>query len=237
MTHFSSETVNAFADPLAAVLWNARERRAVVGDTRPWTELSAHRAAAISSELYSRNRSRAPSAWKMGAFDRPTQERLVLDGPLLAPVLTDGLQLDVTEVRLELARFGQPRLEAEVGIRLTAQGDRLMPCVEIADCRFAEWTVPARAAVADFGLQGAMLFGPDVAPVPLVHVEVRRDGVRIQSADCSWDEAIGRLDIMPSSTRHNSYVATGAMTPLIPACRGRWEFDFGAVGQLSIVFF
>jgi 2-keto-4-pentenoate hydratase len=236
-TDTDTDSDNAFADPLAAVLWDARGRGAVVADARPWSQLSARRAAAISSELYRRQRARTPSAWKMGAFDAPTQERLVLDGALLAPVLADGLQVGVTEVRLELARFGQPKLEAEVGIRLTPQGNRLMPCVEIADCRFPDWAVPARAAVADFGLQGAMLFGRDTAPIPLVHVEVRRDGVPLQGADCTWDEAVGRLEIMPSSTRHNTYVATGAMTPLIPATRGRWEFDFGEAGSLTVVLY
>lgn len=223
----------AFADPLAAILWNARERCTAIDDVRPWSGLSAQRAAAISSELYSCARSSAPAAWKMGPFDRSIQEQLELDGPLLAPVMMDGLQLDVTEVSIELDRFSQPKLEAELGVRLTEQGARL-PCVEIADCRFDRWSVPARAAVADFGLQGVMLFGLEVDPIPSVGVEVRREDVRIDAAECSWDEAVSRLGIMPSSTQRDTFVATGAMTQLVPAGRGRWEFDFGAAGRIDI---
>ncbi len=237
MRQVGSRKKDAFADPLAALLWDTRERGTVIDDARPWSGLSAQRATAISSELYHCTRSSAPAAWKMGAFDRSTQERLVLDGPMLAPVLADGLHLDATEVLIEITRFSQPKLEAELGIRLTEQGVRLMPCVEIADCRFDGWKVPPRAAVADFGLQGAMIFGLEVDPVPTVSVEVRHDGVRIDAAACSWDDAVSRLGIMPSSTQHDTYVATGAMTQLVPTRRGRWEFDFGAAGRLDVVFY
>lgn len=237
MRQIGGRKKGAFADPLAAMLWNAREGGTVLDDARPWSGLSAGRAAAISSELYHCTGSSAPAAWKMGAFDRSTQERLVLDGPMLAPVLTDGLHLDATEVSIEFSRFSQPKLEAELGVRLTEQGLRLMPCVEIADCRFDGWKVPARAAVADFALQGAMLFGVEVDPIPSISVEVRHDGGWIAAASGTWDAAVSRLGIMPQSTRHDAYVATGAMTALVPAGRGRWEFNFGTAGRIDIVFY
>jgi 2-keto-4-pentenoate hydratase len=230
-----SDIDSRFIDPLAAALSDARQRRAHVSAGLPWSELTPGRAEAIGAELYGQQHSDGPSAWKMGAFDSATQERLVLDGPLVAPVLADGLHVDVTEVHLELARFAQPKLEAEVGVLMTPHGNRLMPCVEVADCRFPGWAIPAYAAVADFGLQGAMLFGNDVAPLPLVHVTVRHDDQDVQSADCAWDEAVSRLRFLPSSAA-TSYVATGAMTSLIPATVGRWDFDFQEAGRLCVIF-
>lgn len=80
-----------------------------------------------------------------------------------------------------------------------------------------------------------MLFGLEVDPILSISVEVRHDGRRIAAAACTWDDAVSRLDIMPPWTRHDAHVATGAMTPLVPAGRGRWEFDFGAAGPKDIV--
>jgi 2-keto-4-pentenoate hydratase len=76
-------------------------------------------------------------------------------------VLPDGLHTDAGELTLELARFCQPKLEAEVGLVLDGSAEpQVTACVEIADCRFAGWRPPPGVAVADFGLQGAMVFGP-----------------------------------------------------------------------------
>jgi 2-keto-4-pentenoate hydratase len=111
---------------------------------------------------------------------------------------------------------------------------RLAPCVEIADCRFAGWALPPGGAPADFGLQGSMVFGPVVEPVAEVHVEVRRDGETVGAGEGTWAEAAARLSLLPASLAPGALVATGSITAMFPAARGRWEFDFGPAGTLVL---
>lgn len=224
------------ADPLARELWAARRDRVPVPDNPAWSELTSDRAEAIGAELFGQLSGQRPRAWKMGAFDTPTQRRLGLDGPLVAPVLPDGLQIGAVEIALNLDEFVQPKLEAEVGIRVDPAGPRVLPCVEVADCRFSGWDVPPHGAVADFGLQGAMIFGLDAEPVTEVRVSVRHDGEDILSSACSWTDAVERLNALPPLGSGSSYVATGAFTPMLPATTGRWVFDFHELGRLTLIF-
>ena len=167
-------------EELAERLWVARQRAQPLAVDGNWLGVDHRKALEIADLLYRRCSvppdPREVAAWKLGALDEPTQSRLGLPGPLFAPVLPDRLHTDVTAVPVRLAELVDPKLEAEIGIRLDADGLRLAPCVEIADCRFAGWALPPGGAPADFGLQGSMVFGPVVEPVTEVHVEVRRDG-------------------------------------------------------------
>ncbi len=131
-----------------------------------WQGVDHARAAAISADLYGRcgvaEATDEVAAWKMGALDGPTRQKLGLLGPLVAPVLPGGLHTGVEEVRLSLGDLVAPKLEAEVGVLIEDGRPRLVPCVEVADCRFPGWDVPPACAVADFGLQGSMVFGSAV---------------------------------------------------------------------------
>lgn len=227
-------STDSFADPLAVALWAARERRVVVTAAESWGELSAERADDVSGALYQRLSPLAPSAWKMGAFDVEAQARLGLDGPLVAPVLPDRLHTQATTVSLRVGDFVQPKLEAEVGIRIDEDGHTLVPCVEVADCRFADWAIPRFGAVADFGLQGAMVFGLDAAPLAEVEVHVRHDGVEVGSGRATWTDVVQRLSLLPDVDCRKALVATGSMTPMFPALPGVWEFDFRGLVPLVL---
>ena len=91
----------------------------------------------------------------------------------------------------------QPKLEAEIGILLVDGEAWLAPCVEVADCRFGAWAVPPACAVADFGLQGAMLFGAAVAPIPRVGVTVSCDGSPVAEGAGDFSDAVERLAMVP----------------------------------------
>jgi 2-keto-4-pentenoate hydratase len=223
-----------FTDPLAVALWDARERSAAVSVAESWGHLSPDRAEHISAALYQRLSPIAPSAWKMGAFDVETQLRLGLDGPLVAPVLPDRLHFQATTLSLRVRDFVQPKLEAEVGIRIDEAGQRLVPCVEVADCRFADWAIPRFGAVADFGLQGAMVFGLDAAPLAEVEVTVSHDGVEVGSGRATWTDVVQRLSLLPDVHGRSAFVATGSMTPMFPALVGLWEFDFRGLAPLVL---
>jgi hypothetical protein len=95
--------------------------------------------------------------------------------------------------------------------------------------------VPAGAAVADFGLQGALLFGPALPRVERVRVVVRHDGRTVVTSERRYDEAVERLSYLPASQRQDRYVATGAMTALLDAQPGRWEFEFNGLTTLTVL--
>ena len=156
------------------------------------------------------------AAWKLGALDELTRHRLGLPGPLVAPVLPGGLHTGVRELPVRLAELVDPKLEAEIGDRSTRGRPFLVPCVEIADCRFAGWAVPLGCALADFGLQGSMAFGSAVEPVDLVQVTVRHDGATVGQGSGAWAAAFDRLSLLPAPLASPVHVATGSITPMIP---------------------
>ena len=224
-------------DELAAALWEARRVARPVPGELPWDTLSEETAAGIGQALYRRVSDDPPRAWKMGAFDAETRGRLGLREPLLAAVLPDRLHTGADRVELRLADFVAAKLEPEIGIRSGPSGTWFVPCVEVADCRFAGWQPPPLAATADFGLQGAMVFGLPVPAPDSVHVHVRRDGEDVGSASASWDEALGRLGCAPVPRGVDVHFATGGMTPLFPAVAGLWEFEFAGLGTLSLALY
>jgi 2-keto-4-pentenoate hydratase len=153
-------------------------------------------------------------------------------------VLPDGLHTDAGAVTLELARLCQPKLEAEVGLVLDGSGvPAVAACVEIADCRFAGWLPPPRVAVADFGLQGAMVFGPDRPAPDEIGVEVRHDGRHVATGRAAVADVTARLDLvrplLPQGTGR-VMVATGAITSLLDAAPGRWEFVFTGATTITL---
>jgi 2-keto-4-pentenoate hydratase len=233
-----SDPAGAFADPLAQRLWTARAERRVLAPDDGWAAVDHPRAAAIAAELYRRAGANPPTAWKLGALDEPARARLGLDRPLVAPVLPDGLHTDAGEVTLDLARFCQPKLEAEVGLVLDGSGPlEVAACVEIADCRFADWLPPPRIAVADFGLQGAMVFGPGRPAPDEVGVEVRHDGRAVATGRAAVADLTARLDLVRPLLAGGTgrvLVATGAMTPLLDAAPGRWEFAFSGATTVTV---
>ena len=165
---------------LADALWAAREQRVPLADLHPWRKLDLEAAAAISDDLYRRAGVAAAATWsRPGSSARSTsrpQQRLGLVEPLVAPVLPAGLHTGVDELTLSLAELVAPKLEAEVGILVDDFGPRLVPCIEVTKLRFPEWSVPPACAIADFGLQGCMVFGTAVHARARLHVDVRHDG-------------------------------------------------------------
>ncbi len=226
----------SFDDPLAQALWECRrEHRTLDMSEDSVAGLSLDRARAIASELYLRLDAVRSGSWKLGAFDRMTRELLGLAEPLVAPVPSDRLSVGPSALSFSMGSFVQAKLEAEVGVAIYDWGVRLVPCIEVADCRFLGWRVPAAAALADFGLQGAMAFGPEFDPVGEVRVDVRHDGQQVGSGRLAWDEAIERLTLLPPEASHRpTYVATGAITPQLDASRGRWEFEFRDIATMSL---
>ncbi len=226
--------MNDEAERLAAILVEARRATlSVDGCIPPWSELDADLAARVGAAFARQVGAAGSPYWKIGAVDGATQQRLGVDGPLFAPLDPESVSLDVTTATVELSSLIAPRFEPEIGVLSDDGGLRAMPCVEVADSRFAGWVLPAWGVVADGTLQGRMLFGPAVDPIDVVGVTVLHDGRELSRGTGSWGAAADRLRLLPQD-QPVRMVATGALTPLYECAIGSWTFDFGLLGQISV---
>jgi 2-keto-4-pentenoate hydratase len=226
------------ADRLASILIEARKsNKPVDGSKLPWSELYLDLAEQVGLAFASRAGATGSPYWKLGAVDESTQQRLGVEGPLFAPLNPKIVSLNVTTAVLELSSLIEPKFEPEIGVHLDVDGMRVMPCVEIADCRFQGWALPPCGVLADGALQGRMLFGLPVDPIDtvndMVNVTVLHDGRDLSQGTGSWSEAVDRLGFLPHDHRASA-VATGALTDLNDCAIGLWTFDFGSLGQISV---
>ena len=222
-------------DPLARRLWAARRDAGTIAPPDPG-ELTLERADRVAAELYGALEVAGGSqvAWKLGAGDAAAQARFGTDRPFTAPVHDASCLRDGATLRL--AGLVAPRLEAEIGLRFDRESVAVLPCVEIIDCRFAGWKIKIAEVLADFGLQGAMLFGEPGPGGPEVKVVVRRAGElvaegagAVESAVAAVRETLGerRLAAVP-------LVASGSLITPLPLAPGRHEVDFGQLGTLHL---
>jgi 2-keto-4-pentenoate hydratase len=224
-----------FQDPLAAALWSARRAGATVEPSSAG-ELTLERADRIASELYGALEAGGSRqvAWKIGAGDAAAQQRFGTDRPFTAPVhdayvLGDG-------ATLSLASLVAPRLEAEIGLRFEGEEPAVLPCVELIDCRFPGWEVKIAEVLADFGLQGAMVFGRPGAAGPKVHAVVRRDGEVLAEGEGTVDAAAAtsRQALGERRLAELPLVASGSLITPVPLEPGSHEIDFGELGSLRL---
>jgi 2-keto-4-pentenoate hydratase len=224
-----------FQDPLAAALWRARRDAATIAPPDR-AELSPERAERVAAELY-----RAIEAgggrqvgWKIGAGDAAAQARFGTDRPFTAPVLDASCLRDGATLRL--AGMVAPRLEAEIGLRFGGDAPALLPCIEIIDCRFPGWEVKIAEVVADFGLQGAMVFGEPGPSGPEVRAVVRRDGEVAAEGAAAVSAAVATVLQALDEERLTAapLVASGSLITPLPLQPGRHEVDFGQLGTLEL---
>jgi 2-keto-4-pentenoate hydratase len=226
-----------FSDPLAAALWQARER-AVPLRREDWPEVSGQRGAAVAAELYGamRDAGAALLGAKLGVTDEQAQRKLGADGPMVAPVY-DATELQDDET-IALGGLVEPKLEAEFGLRIERGELRAVPCIEVIDSR---WTgaVAIGHVLADFGWQAGMMFGPPLAPPAEIEVVVRHDGSELSRGRRSLEQAVPAVDrarraIEGFEELATAFVATGTILAALPLSPGRWSVDFGPLGTLEL---
>lgn len=224
-----------FKDPLARALWLARRDAATIEPPNPG-ELTLERAGRVAAELY-----RAIEAgggrqvgWKIGAGDAAAQARFGTDRPFTAPVHDPSCLEDGATLRLE--GLVAPRLEAEIGLRFDGGSPAVLPCIEIIDCRFPGWRIKIAEVLADFGLQGAMLFGEPRPCGPEVRAVVRRGGEVIADGAGAVDSAVATVREALGDQRLAAVrlVASGSLITPVPLEPGRHEVDFGELGTLRL---
>jgi 2-keto-4-pentenoate hydratase len=224
-----------FQDPLASALWSARRGGTTIAPS-DGGELTLERADRVATELYGALEAGGGRqvAWKIGAGDAAAQERFGTDRPFTAPVHDDHVVRD--GATLSLANLVAPRLEAEIGLRFDGDPPTVLPCIEIIDCRFPGWRIKIAEVLADFGLQGAMVFGEPRACGPEVHAVVRRDGEVLAEASGAVDAAaaIARQALGEQRLARFPLVASGSLITPVPLEPGRHEIDFGELGSLRL---
>lgn len=228
--------LDKLSDPLARELLAARRDGKVLtvsGD--PGLPLS--RAATINHQLYKAMQAdgAVQIGWKLGATDEGAQGRLRSSGPFVAPMFDTGLINNGGTV--SKARFTQPRIEVEVGISVTSAGVLAAPCMEIADCHFPSWRISIGEAIADFGLNGAVVFG-DLRPishdVTEIEATLSHDGVVIAEGRTLLATLVERSIRLAPNPGRDSLVASGRITELIPLVDGLWVADLQYLGSVSV---
>jgi 2-keto-4-pentenoate hydratase len=220
-----------------AALLAARREGVVVPAELQQAPLSIDAAAAIAHLLRRAIEADGPSVagWKLGLTVEGGRQRLGSEGPFVAPVFSDRLLGSGSTVSLRL--FAQPRIEAEFGVVVLDGAVHVVPCIEIADCHFEGWQLSLGRAIADFGLQGAVVVG---TPIPLDDVEeeytvvVRCDGREVLEGRAAIASAVERAVRLVPAGSADRVVATGRITALAALTEGTWEADFGGLGVVTV---
>lgn len=115
--------------------------------------------------------------YKIGFTNRTIWPRYGVYGPIWAPVWnTTTLLLASAQTEVSLASLVQPRLEPEIAFAFAKAPHAGMSEAELAGCiewlahsfeivhtHFDDWRFQAADTVADFGLHGRLIVGPQVA--------------------------------------------------------------------------
>lgn len=224
-----------FADPLAAALWHARASREPV-PRGSWPDIDLARAREVAAELYSKlDATGVPRIGaKAAVTDAATQALFGTGEPHVAPIFRDILIADGARVSLE--EMMSPLLEAEIGMRLSADGLVMLPCIEIPQSRFSGGDPGIAYLVADFAAQGNMIFGEPGVAHDVASVIVTVDGAEVRRGHRSVEDARTILELVRAQLdlRSGDYVATGTLFPPVPLSPGEWVVDFGEFGRLTL---
>jgi 2-keto-4-pentenoate hydratase len=255
-------TTSLVLDEAAAILRQSQADRVPV---EPLTVTFPGLTVADAWHIQSINRSLALASgrsilgYKCGLTSQAMQAQMGVDEPDFG-VLLDDMQVADAGV-MEMARFLQPRIEAEVILVLahdlgsgTTEADVLAatanarPSLEIIDSRIKDWRLSLIDTVADNASSGAFVMGEgvDISSLELADVEtvVRINGV--EAARGLGSAALGhparaaawlanRLGDFGLVLGAGSVVMTGSLHASIPVSAGDDVIaDFGVLGSASL---
>ncbi|MGW0483257.1 2-keto-4-pentenoate hydratase [Nonomuraea sp. NPDC003214] len=200
---------------------------------------------------------------KIGVTNPLMQKQFGIDTPTYGMLFADMSYLDGLPV--PVSRFLQPRAEAEIAFVMGADLvggpftvaeviraiDFVLPAVEIADSRVADWDITAADTVADNASAGAFVLGN--TPVPLAGTDLRlavmrmtRAGQEVSAgsgAACMghpFNAAVwlaGALGRTAHPLRAGDVVLTGALGPVVPVEPGdAFEAHIDGLGSVRAVF-
>jgi len=164
----------------AKALYEARrDRRAIEPFTDADPDLGMADGYAIAQQLTKLLLSDGDTVigYKVGLTSKPMQQFIGVDSPDHGPVLGSTVYADGAAV--ELSRFIQPKIEAEIaftlgaplrgpGVTVTAARhaiEGMVAAMEIVDSRFADWRIRLADTVADLASNGAVALSSRVVPL------------------------------------------------------------------------
>jgi 2-keto-4-pentenoate hydratase len=206
---------------------------------------------------------RRPAGRKIGITNPRLQKQFGIDQPDFGMIFADKAYSDGLPIPMD--GFLQPRAEAEVALVLGRDltggpftvadviraVEFVLPAIEIADSRIADWDITLADTVADNAAAGAYVLG--TTPVSLMGLDLRAAGMTMtrggqevstgSGADCLGNplnaavwlaSELGRTDY---ALRAGDVVLTGALGPLVPVGPGDViEAHVEGLGSVRAVF-
>jgi len=201
---------------------------------------------------------------KLGGTTPAMLQALGLDTPFIGPLLST--RAAASPARLRRADFRVCAIEAEIAVRigkridpssglpdrdtLLAAIDAVMPAIEVADSRLANFAaMPATAIIADLGYAGAWVYGADCADWR--SLDLRNIAVKLVADGATVREGAGHLVLgdplralslavadlarRGQCLEPGTVVTTGSCTPpWLAAGPAHLCADFGPLGQVTL---
>lgn len=200
---------------------------------------------------------------KVGLTSEAVQRQLGVDQPDFGMLLADMAVPDGAEV--PAGRLLQPKVEAEVAFVLGASLPQpevttvdviravefLLPAIEIADCRIADWDITIVDTVADNAAAGLFVLGTQ--PRRLSDVDLRTCGMVLEQAGepvsvgagaaclgnplhaVAW--LAGTLAAAGDPLQAGDVVLSGALGPMVPVTPGAdYEARISGLGSVRVRF-
>lgn len=201
--------------------------------------------------------------YKLGLTSKPMQEMMGVDQPDYGPVLSNMVYDD--GATLDLDRYIQPRVEAEIALMLDAplQGPGLtavqaaravggaVPAIEVVDSRIRDWRIKLVDTISDLASSAAAVLGPRITPIHgwdlrLCGMVVTKSGVTVDTG--AGAAALGNpltavawlantLAPFEVSLEPGWFVMTGALHGAFPVAPGDVvRASFDRLGPVTVSF-
>lgn len=200
---------------------------------------------------------------KIGLTSRVVQTQLGVDSPDYGVLLDDMMFADREPI--DLGRFLQPRVEAEIAFVLNSDLDSrtthvadviratafVLPAIEIVDSRVAGWNIRITDTIADNASSGAIVLGPtprslDGFDLTALGMSLDRDGRPVSNgsgAACLGNPAIAVAWLAREVARRGQplrageVILSGALGPMVDATAGVYRARLDGLGEVRADFF
>ena len=201
--------------------------------------------------------------WKIGGGDMATMQKAGFTGPGRGPIFS-SLTFE-SPATLRRDGFLACIVEAEIGVVIGKDIDKpedaediagkvaaIVPCIEIADARFADFAKrPISAVIADLGYSGAWVRGQQVSDwsrvdLSKLHVRLLANGVEVRqgTGGLAMGDPFAPLRLLAADLaragkglKAGQVVSTGTyVMPYFAQAGESVTADFGQLGQVSATF-
>lgn len=200
---------------------------------------------------------------KIGLTSRVVQTQLGVDSPDYGVLLDDMMFADREPI--DLGRFLQPRVEAEIAFVLNSDLDSptthvadviratafVLPAIEIVDSRVAGWDIRITDTIADNASSGAVVLGPtprslEGFDLTALGMSLDRDGRPVSTgsgAACLGSPVIAVAWLARAVARHGQplrageVILSGALGPMVDATAGVYRARLDGLGEVRTDFF